>query len=121
MIDFNLRHCGRARCARAGAMLARRPLRQRLIALACIGWVTACEGFRLAPDPLALGMTPQAAATSLRSNLTYVSGPPGAEIYVVDRLSEIAGFGRVAERTFLQFRRGVLLGWTSGWRVPPAQ
>jgi hypothetical protein len=96
-------------------MLARHPLRQRLAALACAGWVTACEGFQLAPDPLAPGMTPRDAANSLRSSLSLVTSAAGTAVYVADRQVAIAGLGSVTERTFLQFRGGALLGWNSAW------
>ena len=90
----------------------------RGILTACAGWITVCQGFRLDPEPLALGMTAQDAANSLRAPLYYITGPYGAEIYVSDRLTEIAGLGAVPTRTFLQFRRGTLFGWTSGWQLP---
>ncbi|MGZ5810299.1 MAG: hypothetical protein ACXWJW_15660 [Xanthobacteraceae bacterium] len=91
----------------------------RGILTACAGWITVCQGFRLDPEPLALGMTAQDAANSLRAPLLLVTVAPDAVIYVSDRTTEIAGLGPVPTRTFLQFRRGTLLGWTSGWQVPP--
>ena len=83
---------------------------------ACIGWVTTCAGYRLSPDPLALGMTAQDATNSLQSRLAYVTGPAGSEIFVVERTRDIPGLGPVTERTLLQFKGGALFGWTSGWR-----
>jgi hypothetical protein len=86
------------------------------VAAACVGWVTTCAGYRLNPDPLALGMTAQDAANSLRARLAYVTGRAGSEIYVVERTTDIPGLGPVTERTLLQFKDGTLFGWTSGWR-----
>lgn len=102
-------------------MLTRHPLQRRLVALACIGWVTACEGFQLAADPLAPGMTPQDAARNLRANLTPLNNAAGDQVFVVDRRVEITGLGMVTERTFLQFRGGALLAWNSAWWASPAQ
>lgn len=84
----------------------------------CRRWVTECAGFRLGRDPLARGMTPQDAANALRGRLSFVTGGPGFEIYFLDRTVEMPGLGAVIERTFLQFRKGSLIGWNSGWRVP---
>lgn len=91
----------------------------RSILTACAGWIVVCQGYRLNPDPLALGMTAQDAANSLRAPLVYVTGPSGGEIFYSDRRAEVAGLGPVVERTFLQFRHSVLLGWTSGWQFLP--
>ena len=90
-------------------------------AAACVGWVTACAGYRLNPDPLALGMTAQDAANSLRAGLVYITGRAGSENYVVDRTTDVSGLGPVTERTFLQFKGGYLFGWTSGWRGAPTR
>ena len=90
----------------------------RGILTACAGWITVCQGFRLDPEPLALGMTAQDAANSLRAPLVLVTTAPDAVIYVSDRTTQIAGLGPVPTRTFLQFKRGTLFGWTSGWQLP---
>ena len=90
----------------------------RGILTACAGWITVCQGFRLDPEPLTLGMTAQDAANSLRAPLVLVTDAPDFVVYVSDRTSEIAGLGRVPTRTFLQFKRGALFGWTSGWQLP---
>ena len=89
---------------------------RRAIALACVGWVTVCEGYRLGPDPLAAGMSAQDAANSLRADLIPVTRASDADVYVAQRPANIPGFGAVTARTLLQFRDGRLFGWTSGWR-----
>ena len=89
---------------------------QSCAAAACVGWATVCAGYRLGPDPLALGMTARDASNALRARLVYVTRAAGTEVYVADRTVDIPGRGPVTERTFLQFKAGSLFGWTSGWR-----
>ncbi len=68
---------------------------RRAIALACVGWVTVCEGYRLGPDPLAAGMSAQDAANSLRADLIPVTRASDADVYVAQRPANIPGFGAV--------------------------
>jgi hypothetical protein len=61
--------------------------------------------------PLAVGMNVAETSRALGQPLQYVSGPPGAEIYLA--LRNLGGSGLVnhRDRLFLQFRRGRLTGW----------
>jgi hypothetical protein len=65
--------------------------------------------------PLAFGMGEEEAARALGTPLTYISGRPGDEIYLVFR--EIGGtvFFNRKDRLYLQFRRGRLAGWKGDW------
>ena len=68
-------------------------------------------------SPLAFGMTPEQAAAALQSQLVYVRGWPGSEVFVTVRDAGVPGFYPVDARLFLQFRRGHLTGWKKDWRV----
>jgi hypothetical protein len=68
-------------------------------------------------SPLAFGMTPEQAAAALQSQLVYVRGRPGSEVFVTVRDAGVPGFYPVDTRIFLQFRRGHLTGWKKDWRV----
>jgi len=65
--------------------------------------------------PLAFGMNAQDAANALGAPLTYISGRPGDEIFLVFRHAGGTGFFNRKDRLYLQFRRGRLSGWKGDW------
>jgi hypothetical protein len=65
--------------------------------------------------PLAFGMGEEEAARALGTPLTYISGRPGDEIYLVFREIGGTGFFNRKDRLYLQFRRGRLAGWKGDW------
>jgi hypothetical protein len=65
--------------------------------------------------PLAFGMGEEEAARALGTPLTYISGQPGDEIYLVFRHAGGTGFFNRKDRLYLQFRRGRLAGWKGDW------
>ena len=65
--------------------------------------------------PLAFGMNEQDAANALGAPLTYISGRPGDEIFLVFRHAGGTGFFNRRDRLYLQFRRGRLAGWKGDW------
>ncbi|HLA20621.1 MAG TPA: hypothetical protein VJZ74_04100 [Pseudolabrys sp.] len=91
----------------------------RLLALACVGWLSVCSAQQTNISPLAFGMTPQGVAGALGTPLVRVSGRPGAEIYVAERDAGIFGYYPAVERIVLQFRGGALTGWKFDWRLRP--
>jgi len=90
-----------------------------LIALVCLGWLTggAAAGWTSNIAPLAFGMTPDDVARALGTPLVYVTGRPGAEVFVAERDTGVPGFYPVATRIYLQFRKGGLTGWKKDWMV----
>src|SRR5688572_16950284 len=97
-----------------------------LVTLAVLGWLTAqgiatARASNILPRsnivPLAFGMTPNEASTALGAPLVYVAGRPGSEVFVAQRNAGVPGLYPVAERLFLQFRRGSLTGWKKDWAV----
>jgi len=92
---------------------------RRLLVLFCIGWTGVCGGAHLPNTlPLALGMTPQDAATALGVGIIRVETKSDTVIYTTDRGAGVPGYP-VGERLFLQFRNGALTGWKYDWRVLP--
>jgi hypothetical protein len=65
--------------------------------------------------PLAFGMGEEEAARALGTPLTYISGRPGDEIYLVFRHAGGTGFFNRKDRLYLQFRHGRLAGWKGDW------
>jgi hypothetical protein len=65
--------------------------------------------------PLVLGMDAEDAARALGKPLTYVSGPPGDEIYLAFRGNGGSGLFPIKDRLYLQFRNGRLAGWKGDW------
>lgn len=65
--------------------------------------------------PLVFGMSAGDAATVLQAPLTYVSGKPGHEMFVVQRVQWGAPFFEREGRLYLQFRNGRLTGWKGDW------
>ena len=68
--------------------------------------------------PLALGMSPQDAATALGVGIIRVETRSDTVTYTTDRDAGVPGYP-VGERLFLQFRNGALTGWKYDWRVLP--
>jgi hypothetical protein len=93
-----------------------------IICLLMLGWLASgsAHATSIAPsniEPLAFGMTPAEASEVLGTQLVYVSGRPGSEIFLAERDAGVPGFYPVNFRIFLQFRRGGLTGWKKDWRV----
>lgn len=65
--------------------------------------------------PLVFGMSAADAAIALGQPLTYVSGPPGDEIFVVIRNVGGSGWSFRDDPLYLQFRRDRLTGWKGDW------
>lgn len=65
--------------------------------------------------PLAFGMSAGDVATVLQMPLTYVSGKPGNEMFVVQRVQWGAPFFEREGQLYLQFRNGRLTGWKGDW------
>src|SRR3569623_571057 len=65
--------------------------------------------------PLAFGMDTESAAAALGSPLTYVSGSPGNETFVVIRMVNGDGFLFRKDPLYLHFRHGRLTGWKGDW------
>jgi hypothetical protein len=89
-----------------------------VILLACICWSAVCAAEPTNIRPLAFGMTAGEASVALRGPLFYVRGAPGSEIYLFERRADVPGIYPVADRVFLQFRRGRLTGWKRDWHIP---
>lgn len=68
--------------------------------------------------PLAFGMDADAASRALGLPLTYVSGRPGDEVFVVVRPANGDGFLWRQDPLYLQFRKGRLTGWKGEWSRP---
>lgn len=101
-------------------MLVARPdaMLRWLLAAACIVWSSACLAEPTNISPLAFGMTADDASRALQGPLLYVRGPPGSEVYLFERRADVPGIYPVADRVFLQFRRGRLTGWKRDWHIP---
>jgi hypothetical protein len=65
--------------------------------------------------PLAFGMDVGDASRALREPLSYISGPPGNEIYLAIRNLGGSGLINHNDRLYLQFRNGRLAGWKGDW------
>jgi hypothetical protein len=65
--------------------------------------------------PLQFGMDANTTAAVLGTPLTYVSGKPGNEIYMVIRKINGNGFWFRDDPLYLQFRGGRLTGWKGDW------
>jgi hypothetical protein len=65
--------------------------------------------------PLAFGMNVDEASTALGTNLVYVRGRPGNEMFLA--LPNVKGSALSDRRDglYLQFRRGKLEGWKGDW------
>jgi len=65
--------------------------------------------------PLAVGMNVEDATQALGTQLSYVSGRPGDEIFLAYRNIGGSGFFNRNDRLYLQFRQGRLAGWKADW------
>ena len=65
--------------------------------------------------PLAFGMSVEDAAIALGQPLTYVSGRPGDEVFVVIRNVGGSGWSFRDDPLYLQFRNGRLTGLKGDW------
>jgi hypothetical protein len=65
--------------------------------------------------PLAFGMDVEDVSRALQQPLSYISGPPGDEIYLAIRNIGGAGLFNRHDRLYLQFRSGRLTGWKGDW------
>ena len=65
--------------------------------------------------PLAFGMDVGDVSRALGEPLTYVSGPPGSEIYLAIRNLGGSGLFNHNDRLYLLFRKGRLTGWKGDW------
>jgi hypothetical protein len=101
-------------------MFSAKPDRMKgwLLVAAVMLWCGSCLADPTNIRPLAFGMTPAEASLVLREPLLYVRGPPGSEVYVFERRADVPGIYPVADRVFLQFRRGRLTGWKRDWHIP---
>ena len=66
-------------------------------------------------ERLVAGMTKDEVAHALKRPLTYVSGAPGAELFVVEQEAKVPGAFPGREQLFLQFRDHRLSGWKGDW------
>jgi hypothetical protein len=65
--------------------------------------------------PLAIGMDVADTARALGTELRYISGHPGDEIYLAFRDQGGSGLFPQHHRLYLQFRSGRLTGWKGDW------
>lgn len=65
--------------------------------------------------PLVFGMDVGDVSRALGEPLTYVSGSPGAEIYLAIRNLGGSGLVNHRDRLYLLFRGGRLAGWKGDW------
>lgn len=65
--------------------------------------------------PLVFGMSAEDATAALGQPLTYVSGRPGNEIYLVIRNVGGSRWSFRDDPLYLQFRGGRLTGWKADW------
>jgi hypothetical protein len=119
-LTFALRVCGKQ-----GANVKSAPL-VVFASLVALGLAhTAVRAERLPPSPftttlsnttpLVFGMSVTAAEGALGQPLTYVSGKPGNEIFLVIRNVSGSRWSYRDDPLYLQFRRGRLTGWKADW------
>ena len=89
-----------------------------LLVTALMVWSGAALAQPTNISPLAFGMTAGEASRALQGPLLYVRGRSGSEIYLYERRADVPGIYPVADRVFLQFRRGRLTGWKRDWHIP---
>ncbi len=96
----------------------------RIILVVCAtllaGSVARAGGHGFYNDPLVFGMTPDQVERVVQAPLIYLSGPRGAERYLIERMSSVPGIYPVDTRIILQFRRGRLTGWRRDWQMRPS-
>jgi hypothetical protein len=70
--------------------------------------------------PLSFGMNADEASRALGTNLNYVHGRPGEELYLALPNVKGAALSSRSDGLYLQFRKGRLEGWKGDWgRVRP--
>jgi hypothetical protein len=67
--------------------------------------------------PLAFGMDVAETARALDTELSYVSGQKGDELYLAFRDLGGSGLFPRRRRLYLQFHSGKLAGWKGDWRA----
>ena len=65
--------------------------------------------------PLSFGMDADEASRALGTNLNYVRGRPGDELYLALPSVKGAALSSRSDGLYLQFRRGRLAGWKGDW------
>ena len=65
--------------------------------------------------PLVIGMSTEEATQALGTELKYLSGRPGDEIFLTFRNVGGSGLFGHKDRLYLQFRQGKLAGWKGDW------
>ena len=65
--------------------------------------------------PLAVGMNIDDATQALGTQLSYVSGRPGDEVFLAHRNVGGSGLFDHNDRLYLQFRQGRLAAWKGDW------
>jgi len=65
--------------------------------------------------PLVIGMNAIEATQALGTELKYLSGRPGDEIFLAFRHVGGSGLFPHKDRLYLQFRQGRLAGWKGDW------
>ena len=65
--------------------------------------------------PLFFGMDADEASRALGTNLNYVRGRPGDELYLALPNVKGAALSSRSDGLYLQFRRGRLTGWKGDW------
>jgi spore coat protein U-like protein len=91
-------------------------MRRMIFGAAFLVTMTAASHAQVANStPLTFGMTTDAAAQALGTQLIYVQGRPGNEMYLA--LPNVKGSALSDRRDglYLQFRRGKLEGWKGDW------
>jgi hypothetical protein len=89
------------------------------IAIAGMGFSPALaqQGTLPVPNntPLFFGMDADEASQALGTNLNYVRGRPGDELYLALPNVKGAALSSRSDGLYLQFRRGRLTGWKGDW------
>ena len=65
--------------------------------------------------PLVVGMNIDAATQALGTQLSYVSGRPGDEVFLAHRNVGGSGLFDHNDQLYLQFRQGRLAAWKGDW------
>lgn len=91
---------------------------RQYLALFCVWWL-ALSCARVPSDALQFGMTTGEVAQLYGSRMSLVAQRRHDEIYVVAQPAAVPGIypPLIAERIYLQFRKGVLTGWKNEWEA----
>ena len=87
------------------------------IAGAAFSPALAQQGFLPVPSntPLFFGMDADEVSRALGTNLNYVRGRPGDELYLALPNVKGAALASRSDGLYLQFRKGRLAGWKGDW------